>query len=207
MSVILITGFEPFGGREVNQSELALNSLTETEPDIQRVILPVDLYKAPVMLETTLNRIKPDGVICLGEASGRSAISIERLAVNLLDFRIPDNQGLKVVDQPVIPDSPAAYFSTLPVREIFDAISSVGIPCALSVSAGTYLCNQVFYTLMHYVTSKSLEIPAGFIHLPVTVVADGLEVLDTQRILAMNIQALKIAITILRKFMTENQLF
>jgi pyroglutamyl-peptidase len=105
-------------------------------------------------------------VLCLGQASRRIVISIERVAVNLLDFRIPDNAGNQVSDQPVVPGGPAAYFTTLPVRAILDHITSHGIPAQLSLSAGAYLCNQVIYVLLHHLQSQDLKLPAGFIHLP-----------------------------------------
>ena len=105
-------------------------------------------------------------MLCLGEASRRMAISIERVAINLLDFRIADNAGDKVTDEPIVPGAPAAYFATLPVREMYNSIRAAGIPCELSTSAGTFLCNQVMFTILHYMARNRLGIPAGFVHLP-----------------------------------------
>jgi pyroglutamyl-peptidase len=170
---ILLTAFEPFGCRTVNTSAQVLENIALlTPPDLQTRLLPVDTVTAPGLLLKHLDELCPDAVICLGEASTIQQAHIERLAVNLLDFRIPDNAGIQVFDQPIIPDAFAAYFSTLPVRAIFDAIHSAGIDVQLSLSAGSYLCNQVFYTLLHHLSQRSAPIPAGFIHLPALDPAD-----------------------------------
>jgi len=166
---ILLTGFEPFDGSDINPSERVAQALHEqviAGAEINSAILPVDWQRAPEVLDQALDAYRPDAVVCLGEASGRTAISIERIAINLLDFRIPDNSGAKITDQPVISQAPAAYFSTLPVREMLDAIQQCGVPAELSLSAGTYLCNQVMYTLLHGLAERKRAIPAGFIHLP-----------------------------------------
>jgi pyroglutamyl-peptidase len=166
---ILLTGFEPFGGSSFNPSEQVVNSLSGQRVDgleVTGCILPVDRYQGPQVLLAALRQHQPVAVLCLGEASGRAAISIERVAVNLLDFRIPDNAGNQVTDQPVTPGGPAAYFASLPVREIYEEIKSTGVPVELSLSAGAYLCNQVLYTLLHHLAQVNSEIPAGFIHLP-----------------------------------------
>ena len=126
----------------------------------------MDVERGPERLLQALDVAQPDAVVCLGQASRRTVISIERIAVNLLDFRIPDNAGNQVEDQPIMPDGPAAYFTTLPVRRIFENIKEHGIPAELSMSAGTYLCNQICYVLLHHLHSQNLEVPAGFIHLP-----------------------------------------
>lgn len=166
---ILLTGFEPFDGSDMNPSQQVSQALHEqviAGAKILSAILPVDWQRAPEALTRVLEANPPDAVVCLGEASGRAAISIERVAINLLDFRIPDNSGARITDQPVISQAPAAYFSTLPVREMLEAIQQCGVPAELSLSAGTYLCNQVMYTLLHRLAECKRAIPAGFIHLP-----------------------------------------
>jgi pyroglutamyl-peptidase len=130
------------------------------------VVLPVENRSGPAALIAAFERCQPDAVLSLGEASGRSAISVERVAVNLMDYRIPDNAGENVTDQSIAPDGPAAYFSSLPVRGIVERLHEAGVPAELSMSAGTYLCNQVFYAMLHYLAVRNLAIPAGFIHLP-----------------------------------------
>jgi pyroglutamyl-peptidase len=166
---ILLTGFEPFDGSAMNPSEQVARSLMHQfvgGAAIESIILPVDFLRAPGALIAALDVYQPDAVVCLGEASTRPVISIERIAVNLLDFRIPDNAGATMIDQPVNPNGPAAYFSTQPVREILSAMLACGVPAQLSLSAGTYICNQVMYTLLHTLAVQNRAIPAGFIHLP-----------------------------------------
>jgi len=166
---LLVTGFEPFGGSVVNPSEQAAAALAQTPPPgliITPAILPVDRLQGPAALLTALKSTQPQVVICLGEASRRPAISLERVALNLLDYRIPDNSGQTVIDEPVVPDGPAAYFSTLPLRAMLAAMQAAGVPAELSLSAGAYLCNQVMYTLLHHLAETRRSIPAGFIHLP-----------------------------------------
>lgn len=167
---ILITGFEPFGESRVNPSERLVECLTAREIpgiDLRGHILPVDTQRAPAELLAVLESIQPQAVICLGEAARRARVSIERVAVNLLDFAIPDNSGELRQDLPVVPGGPDAYFATLPVRRLHDALRAAGLPVELSLSAGAYLCNQVMYTLLHHLHTRGREaIPAGFIHLP-----------------------------------------
>jgi pyroglutamyl-peptidase len=167
--MILLTGFEPFGDSYINPSEKIvkhLNGINIAGQDIHTLILPVDTFQAPVQLINALRQNEPAAVVCLGVALGRPAISIERLAVNLMDFRIPDNSGIQVMDQPIIEHGPAALFSTLPVRKIYEGLINRGIPAELSLSAGTYLCNQIMYCLLEYCSHLSSSLPGGFIHLP-----------------------------------------
>ena len=108
----------------------------------------------------------PDIIIMLGEAGGRFRITPERIAINVDDFRIPDNAGNQPKDEPIVENGPAAYFSTLPIRGIVERIVSAGIPAAISNTAGTYLCNRLFYSVMHAINTEGLPAIAGFIHLP-----------------------------------------
>jgi pyroglutamyl-peptidase len=166
---LLLTGFEPFGGQKINSSERAAHALSGVDlPGItwHVVILPVDRERGPAALQRALDEALPDAVVCLGEAARRAAISIERVAINLLDFRIPDNSGRQCMDEPIALDGPAAYFSTLPVRAMLDAARAAGAPAELSLSAGAFLCNQIFYTLMHTLSQRGARIPAGFVHIP-----------------------------------------
>jgi len=166
---ILLTGFEPFGESKINPSEQVVRTLArEKIPGIElhTAILPVERVRGPQVLLDAMKRVHPDAVLCLGEASRRMAISIERVAINLLDYRIPDHAGQQIVDEPIVRDGPAAYFCTLPVRAMYQAVRAAGIPAELSLSAGAYLCNQVLYTLLHYLTQNRINVPAGFIHLP-----------------------------------------
>jgi pyroglutamyl-peptidase len=126
----------------------------------------VDWEVGPEKLIQAVEENKPGAVICMGEARGRVAINIERVAINLTDYRIEDNAGNLIQDQPIIQDGPSAYFCTLPVRKITEAFQEAGVPAVLSLSAGAFLCNQVIYTLLHHLDKNNLAIPAGFIHLP-----------------------------------------
>jgi pyroglutamyl-peptidase len=169
MNKLLLTGFEPFGSQTINPSQLVVEQLAKTIlPNIklQTAVLPVDRFDAPDALLRTFIKVQPDAVICLGEAGGRTAIALERIAINLLDFNIADNKQYQVTDKPIHPEGPAAYFSTLPLRKIVAGINEAKIPAVLSLSAGTFLCNQIMYELLHYLNRYQINIPAGFIHLP-----------------------------------------
>lgn len=165
---LLLTGFEPFGGAEINPSEQVarvLDGSVIAGCQVVSCILPVDRAAGPRALLDAVAARNPRAVVCLGEHSGLARVAVERVAVNLLDFRIADNAGEVVTDQPVFPGGPAAYFATLPVRAIHQAVTAMGIPCELSLSAGSFLCNQVMYTLLHHAAS-SPGLLGGFIHLP-----------------------------------------
>lgn len=164
---ILLTGFEPFGGDVINPSwevARALQGAVIGGATVQARCLPTTFAGAPVALEKALAVCRPDLVIALGLASGRAEISIERLAVNLIDARIADNAGSRPQDLPVRADGPAAYFSTLPVKAIRNALRAAGHPAGLSLSAGAFVCNQVFYELQHRLAGRGVR--SGFIHVP-----------------------------------------
>jgi pyroglutamyl-peptidase len=166
---ILVTGFEPFASSPINPSEQVVHRLVEHPPAgvaFTGVVLAVDASHAPVQLLTQLEAMQPDVVVCFGEANGRSCISLEQIAINLLDFRIPDNCGKQISNQPVIPKAPDGYFTSLPLAAIQVTLQEHDIPVERSLSAGTYLCNQIFFTVMHWRASHGLTFPAGFIHLP-----------------------------------------
>jgi pyroglutamyl-peptidase len=166
---LLLTGFEPFGGSDVNPSAQIVERLAReggAGVELVTAVLPVDRYRGPATLIQAVRQSEPDAVLCLGLAGQRPAIAIERVAVNLLDFRIADNNGNQFVDEPIVPDGPAAYFTTLPVRAMHEAALAAGVPAELSLSAGAFLCNQVTYELLHYLATNQLNIRAGFVHVP-----------------------------------------
>jgi pyroglutamyl-peptidase len=166
---LLLTGFEPFGGSPINPSQLAVQAMAQDPPpgfELHTAILPVSYQQAPGTLLAALDRVQPQAVICLGEAGRRMALSLERFALNLADARLPDNTGQQWEDQLVVPGGPAAYFSSLPLEPMQSAVLAAGIPAELSLTAGLYLCNMVFYTLMHAREQRGWDIPAGFIHVP-----------------------------------------
>lgn len=168
-STLLLTGFEPFGSSTINPSaEVVRLFVDETLPALRvhTMILPVDCRLAPEYLASALHAIRPDWCLMLGEARSRSAVSLERVAVNLADFRIPDNGGHQPHDQPVVANGPAAYFVSLPVRSLVSAVEVVGAPVETSLSAGTYVCNYLLYCALHICTQHGLPTRCGFVHLP-----------------------------------------
>jgi pyroglutamyl-peptidase len=163
---VVLAGFEPFGGESTNPSWEAVKLVEPSGYSLARVELPCTFGGSLAVLEAVLLEHRPSVVICVGQAGGRAEVTPERVAINLNDARIPDNAGNQPVDTPVIPDAPAAYFSTLPVKAAVAAVRSAGIPAALSHSAGTFVCNHVFYGLMHLTATKYPNLRAGFVHVP-----------------------------------------
>ena len=167
-AAILLTGFEPFGGDAFNPSgEIArqLHGAVIGRHVVHGALLPCVFGGAERELRAHLRRLEPALVVCLGLAEGRREITPERVAINVDDARIADNAGRQPVDRPVIRGGPAAYFSTLPVKAIVAALAEAGMPAAVSQTAGTFVCNHVFYALMHELRRRP-EVRAGFIHVP-----------------------------------------
>ncbi|MEK6288690.1 MAG: pyroglutamyl-peptidase I [Acidobacteriota bacterium] len=169
MKRLLLTAFEPFAGEGINPSLEAARQMDKIDfrDALVRIAeLPVDRYRAVDMALELIRAGHPDIVIMLGEAGGRYRITPERVAINVDDFRIPDNAGNKPRDEPIVQGGPVGYFSTLPIRAITDRINRALIPAAISNSAGAYLCNRLFYSAMHSISVGRLPAIAGFIHLP-----------------------------------------
>jgi len=168
-STILVTGFDPFGGEAVNPAEELLRTLEGQAVGAHRIEtlrLPVTFSGVTELLERELQARRPDIVLGVGQAGGRVRLSVERVALNLIDARIADNDGMQPVDVAVIPGAPAAYFSSLPVKEMFKAAIDAGVPAELSLSAGTYVCNAVFFALEHLAATRWPGLRAGFLHVP-----------------------------------------
>lgn len=163
---LLITGFEPFGGESVNPSWEAVRLLPDTIGDYEvvKLCVPTVFGKAGETVLSFAERILPDAVICVGQAAGRSAITPELVAINLRYASIPDNDGEKPEDVPVVPSGPDAIFSTLPVRAMAKAVSDAGIRSAVSYSAGTFVCNDLLYSVLYHYRKTSVR--ASFIHVP-----------------------------------------
>lgn len=165
---ILLTGFEPFGDSTVNPSISACRRLEGKRVDGFEIVveeIPLRFHEIRSAIEEHIARLDPAAVICTGQSS-RALISLERVAINVADARIPYNCGTHPVDERLNGEGPAAYFSALPLREILEAVKEAGVPVGISNSAGTFGCNQIFYHLMDYRSRLGLEIPAGFIHVP-----------------------------------------
>jgi len=165
---ILVTGFEPFNGESINPSLEVIRDLDGggIEGDLSTLLLPVDRHRAVDQTIECVTRLHPDLIIMLGEAGGRFRVNPERVAINVDDYRIPDNAGNQPADEQIVEGGPAGYFSTLPVRAITNRLIDSGIPAAISNSAGTYLCNRLFYSVMHLINTRDIKARAGFIHLP-----------------------------------------
>jgi pyroglutamyl-peptidase len=167
----VVTGFEPWehGAENPTLDVLAqLEKSNDISGELTTIPLPVDTTKLAAIVEETLDDLAPDVWISLGLAPGHSVIAVERMAANVRDFPIPDNDGHQPAGDPVFPDGPAAYLSTLPVKSMTSALRAAGIPAKLSNSPSTYLCNQMMYTVLHLVERRGLSTRAGFIHVPAT---------------------------------------
>lgn len=165
---ILVSGFEPFGGESVNPSAQvaeALHGRTIDGVPVVGVVLPCVFGAAIDALQRALDEQRPRLVLALGQAAGRSGFSLERVAINVDDARIPDNAGAQPIDSPVVRGAPAAHFTTLPVKAMVAALREAGHPAELSNSAGTFVCNHVFYGLQHALRRRR-SARSGFMHLP-----------------------------------------
>lgn len=168
MKTVLLTGFAPFGGEQINPSQavaLRLHGVVIRGHRIVGAVLPCVFRDALPTLHRLIRQHEPTVVICLGQAGGRAAITPERIAINVDDARIPDNAGRRPVDRPVVRGGPAAYFSTLPIKTMVRDLRAAGLPAEVSQTAGTFVCNHVFYGLMHALRDQRV-VRGGFVHLP-----------------------------------------
>ena len=165
---VLVTGFEPFGGEEINPSWEAVKRLPD-EIDGAELIkrqLPVTFKGVREILPGLIVEERPDVVILTGQAGGRPNITVERVAINVMDSTMPDNEGFAPEDEPIFEGAPAAYFATLPVKAIVKALREAKIPAAVSNTAGTYVCNTAMFTALHTIAVSGMGTKAGFIHVP-----------------------------------------
>jgi pyroglutamyl-peptidase len=179
--MILVTGFEPFGHHADNPSReiaKAVDGRRVGGQDVLGSVLPVHHAEAAAAMERLLAEVDPLAVLHLGLAEGRARIGLERVAINVLDYPIPDAGGYRAVNEPCVVGGPTAYLSTLPLRSILAALTAEGIPAFVSNSAGTYLCNQTLYSTLHLVATRRRRARVGFVHLPLLpsmVAASGLD--------------------------------
>lgn len=166
MKQLLITGFDPFGGEQVNPSWEAVNALPNRIGDYQitKLQIPTIFGAAAERVISHAAELSPDAILCIGQAGGRCAVTPEVVAINLREAGIADNAGNQPVNIPVVLGGPAAYFSTVPVREMVSSIRSANIPATLSYSAGAFVCNDVLYTLLRHFDGTATRV--GFIHVP-----------------------------------------
>jgi pyroglutamyl-peptidase len=167
---VLLSGFEPFGGEPINPSAEVARHLhgwrSAGGAQVTGCVLPTEFGRAIDMLAQATARTQPTLVIALGQAASRGEISVERVAINIDDARIADNAGRQPIDEPVVTGGPAAYFSTLPIKAIVAALQGAGIAAGVSQSAGTFVCNHLYYGLAHLIATRWPDVRGGFIHLP-----------------------------------------
>ena len=165
---VLVTGFTPFGGEQINPSWEAVKRLPEHigEMTITKREIPTEFDAACAALRAAMDALRPDAVLAVGQYGGANGVRVERVAVNLRDARIADNAGAKPVDEPVVPGAPDAYFATLPTRRIVEKLREEDIPAQLSYSAGTFVCNNLLYCALHESAKKFPATRCGFVHVP-----------------------------------------
>ena len=164
---IIVTGFDPFGGETINPSIECVKALPEIEGvELIRLELPTVFKESAKRLNEVINDVKPDAVLSVGQAGGRPGITMERIAINVDDARIPDNISQQPIDEAIQLDGEAAYFTTLPIKRIVKAIREAGIPAEVSNSAGTFVCNHIMYQALFAATKADKPFKAGFMHIP-----------------------------------------
>lgn len=166
---ILVTAFDPFGGDAVNPALEAVRLLPPTIAGAELVALEVPTVFGRSIRTVTeaIDEHQPDAVLCVGQAGGRSGVTPERVAINVDDARIPDNEGNQPIDQPVVDGGAPAHFSSLPVKAMVQAITEAGLPSELSNTAGTFVCNHLMYGVLHHLARQRLDqVRAGFVHVP-----------------------------------------
>lgn len=163
--IILVSGFEPFGGDNINPTELIIDKLPDAINGflIKKILLPVEFINGPKILIEEYDKIKPSAVIMLGQAGGRSAITPELQGKNIMDAYAPDNSGYQPTSVAIIDNGPDVLLSTLPLEKIIEGVNTLNIPCELSKSAGTYVCNCLLYNMLYH---NKGAVPTGFIHVP-----------------------------------------
>ena len=166
MRTVLLTGFEPFAGDTVNPSWDAVSLVDVPGVSVVKQLLPCVFGESIAVLRQATLAHDPSVVIAVGLAGGRDVITPERVAINLDDARIPDNNGVSPIDEPIVDGGPAAYFTGLPIKAAVSAMRTAGVPAAVSYSAGTFVCNHVFYGLMHLIATSAPHVRGGFVHVP-----------------------------------------
>ncbi|GAA0482127.1 pyroglutamyl-peptidase I [Streptomyces olivaceiscleroticus] len=169
MTRVLLTGFTPFEGSDVNPSWQAVQAVAADPPpgvDVVTAELPCVFGEALDALRTAVTEADPEVVVCVGQAGGRPDVTVERVAINVDDARIPDNAGAQPIDEPIVEGGPAAYFTNLPLKACVTAVREAGLPASVSQTAGTFVCNHVFYGLMHLLATERPAARGGFVHIP-----------------------------------------
>ena len=191
MKTLLITGFEPFNNEVINPSWSAVERLPDVISgyELTKLCLPVVFGEAAKTVISVAEKIDPDVILCIGQAGGRSAVTPELVGINLRYARIPDNKGAQPKDEPIVNGGENAYFSTLPVRKMADAINDIGIPSQVSYSAGAYVCNDLLYTLLHNFKDTGKRV--AFIHIPYCTEQNKIPSMDIDTIVKALITAIE----------------
>ncbi|WP_027107570.1 pyroglutamyl-peptidase I [Lacticigenium naphthae] len=165
---ILVTGFDPFGGEAINPALEAVKKLPDTilGATVYKLEIPTVFHKSSEVLQSEMEKIDPDVVLCIGQAGGRYGVTPERVAINVDDARIPDNEKNQPIDEVIRPDGKTAYFSSVPVKAMVSEIKEAGIPSSVSNTAGTFVCNHILYQLLYLIDTKFQNVQGGFIHVP-----------------------------------------
>lgn len=165
---ILLTAFDPFGGDKVNPALEAVKLISPrvAGAEILKLEVPTVFHKSIEKVASAIRAQKPDAVLCVGQAGGRFDLTPERVAINVDDARIPDNEGNQPIDQPVFKDGAPAYFATLPIKAMVQAIRAVGLPASISNTAGTFVCNHLMYGVLYTLAKEFPDVRGGFIHVP-----------------------------------------
>lgn len=168
MMTILVTGFEPFGGEAINPSWEAVRRLNGDTGDVrvERLLVPTTYADSIRTVTEVIDRLHPSTVLMVGQAGGRAELSIERVAVNCDDAQAPDSAGVLHEDAPIVSQGPTAYLATLPVKQIVAGLRSAGLPASVSNTAGLFVCNHLFYGVLHHIVTRNLDTQAGFVHVP-----------------------------------------
>lgn len=164
----LVTGFEPFGGDAINPSSLAVSMLSKSigNTAVHTAVLPCSFARSTDVLRAAIDEVRPDLVLCVGLAGGRSELCLERVGINVQDARIPDNDASQPIDVPVVQGGPAAHFTTLPIKACVAEMRKAGLPAAVSNTAGTFVCNHILYALMDMAAQAKRRFRGGFLHVP-----------------------------------------
>jgi len=207
--MIVVTGFEPFAGHPANPSEeiaKAVDGRIIAGQSVRAAILPVHHAEAARAAARLLDEQNPQAVLHVGLAAGRARLALERVAVNVMDYDLADNAGYQARGEPCVADGPAAYFSTLPLAAILDALSREDVPGYLSNTAGTYLCNQTLYSTLHTIATGGRRTIAGFMHVPLSpamVAASGLDQPSMDP--GLGVRAIEIAVRVIAEHLTSSK--
>lgn len=165
---LLLTGFDPFGGEPINPAWEAVKIVSDQVGDVEvvKLMVPTVFYKSIDTVAAAIEKEKPDAVLCIGQAGGRFDLNPERVAININDARIPDNEGNQPLDGPVFADGETAYFATLPIKAMAEEIRKAGVPASVSNTAGTYVCNHLMYGVLYTLANKYPDVRGGFMHVP-----------------------------------------